>query len=30
MNNKYSDKYTVAYDRLEHMYQYNYNNTFGC
>ena len=28
MNDKYSDKYTIAYDRLENMYQYNYNNTF--
>jgi len=29
MNNEYVDKYTIAYERLEHMYQYNYNNTFG-
>jgi len=28
MSNQYTDKYTIAYDRLEHMYQYNYNNTF--
>ncbi len=29
MNNEYVDKYTIAYERLEYMYQYNYNNTFG-
>ena len=28
MSTQYTDKYTIAYDRLQNTYQYNFNNSF--